>query len=147
MTVPADHPSKTSRAAWAALREEVLERAEDRCERCKAPNGKWISRHAKDPARYMTWEGEVFDGQGNRLGMCRGSEWGSDHVATVVLTLAHLDADGDVCTCEPACTRADHVQALCQRCHNVYDGPKRRRNAARTRRAMGGQGTLPGMDP
>ena len=147
MTVASDHPSKTDRAGWKALRAAVLARADNRCERCKAPNRDVISRLPDDPGTYMTFAGDVYNDRGEHQGSCRGSEWPSRHVATVVLTIAHLDDDGGPCNCEPACLRDDHVQALCQRCHNVLDGPKRRRNAAKTRRRRGGQSALPGLDP
>ena len=146
MSVPFDHPSKTDRPSWRALRAAVLERAGDRCERCKAPNRATISRHPGDPGVYMVAAGgEVFDGNGEPQGFARGSEWPGARSVRVVLTIAHLDDDDGPCNCEPACLREDHVQALCQRCHNVLDGPKRRRNAARTKRAKGGQASLPGL--
>ena len=45
----------------------------------------------------------------------------------VVLTIAHMDHDE---------THADptRCRALCQRCHNMWDAPHRRMNAAKTRR-------------
>ena len=48
--------------------------------------------------------------------------------ATVVLTVAHLDHD-------PGHNDPGNLRALCQRCHNAWDAPHRRRNAARTRRS------------
>ena len=47
--------------------------------------------------------------------------------AMVVLTIAHLDHD-------PTHNEAGNLRALCQRCHNAYDAPHRRRNAAETLR-------------
>ena len=47
----------------------------------------------------------------------------------VVLTVAHQ------CDCEPLCADLAHLLALCQKCHNNLDSPKRQRNASRTRRA------------
>jgi 5-methylcytosine-specific restriction endonuclease McrA len=46
----------------------------------------------------------------------------------VVLTIAHLDHN-------PANSNDDNLRAWCQKCHNGYDGPHRRANAARTRAA------------
>jgi hypothetical protein len=46
----------------------------------------------------------------------------------VVLTIAHLDHN-------PANSDDAKLRAWCQRCHNVYDGPHRRANAARTHAA------------
>ncbi|MEM9600271.1 MAG: hypothetical protein AAF926_04540, partial [Pseudomonadota bacterium] len=45
----------------------------------------------------------------------------------VVLTIAHMDHD-------PSNSDDTNLRAWCQRCHNVYDLPHRRKNAARTRR-------------
>lgn len=50
----------------------------------------------------------------------------------VVLTIAHMDQDE---------SHADpqRCRALCQRCHNEWDAPFRRKNAARTRRRKSAQ--------
>ncbi len=48
--------------------------------------------------------------------------------STVVLTVAHLTHD-------ESCADPADLAAMCQRCHNTYDAPHRRANAARTRRA------------
>jgi hypothetical protein len=60
---------------------------------------------------------------------CRARN-GKPHPETggrVVLTIAHMDHDE---------THADpdRCRALCQRCHNKWDAPHRKSNAARTRR-------------
>lgn len=63
---------------------------------------------------------------------------GLEHPVTrsrVVLTVAHLDH-------EPAHCDDENLRAMCQRCHNRYDGPHRRANAARTRRARKACGDL-----
>lgn len=85
--------------AWLFFRDEILERAGNRCEGtpqhpdCRAEN------HKPHP------------------------ETGSK----VVLTIAHMDHDE---------THMDpeRCRALCQRCHNHWDAPKRAINAAQTRR-------------
>ncbi len=51
----------------------------------------------------------------------------------VVLTVAHLDAEGDVCECDPLCSNETHLRAMCQRCHLRYDHPKHMANSRRTR--------------
>lgn len=48
--------------------------------------------------------------------------------AQVVLTVAHLDHRPENC-------ERSNLRAWCQRCHNTYDAPHRRANAARTREA------------
>jgi 5-methylcytosine-specific restriction endonuclease McrA len=49
--------------------------------------------------------------------------------ARVVLTVAHLDHQPE--NCEPT-----NLRALCQKCHNGYDGPMRAEGKAKRRRAL-----------
>lgn len=123
------------------------ERAGDRCERCGAPNGVEVAR-GKSAGRdwYMLDDGSTFDAvTGERLGDQRGSEAAAyvTGYVKVVLTVAHLDALGDVCRCEAAgglkCALDEHVLALCQRCHLTYDGERHAFNARRTRADRAGQ--------
>lgn len=55
--------------------------------------------------------------------------------AVVVLTVAHLDHTPENCD-------DSNLRALCQRCHNRYDQPHRRKNASATRREKKGNGEL-----
>ena len=58
---------------------------------------------------------------GNKCEWC-AAENGKPHPETksmVVLTVAHLDHQPENCADE-------NLKALCQRCHNKYDAPKRR---------------------
>lgn len=55
--------------------------------------------------------------------------------AIVILTVAHLDHQPEHCT-------DDNLRALCQRCHNRYDQPHRKKNAAATRRDKKHNGEL-----
>lgn len=50
-----------------------------------------------------------------------------EKTAWIVITIAHLDHT-------PENNDPDNLRAWCQRCHNRYDAPHRRLNAARTRR-------------
>lgn len=66
---------------------------------------------------------------------CGGSLWGSQRRrceerngqpakwarGKVMLTVAHLNASGGPCRCNPLCADPDHVKAMCQRCHLRYD--------------------------
>ncbi len=68
--------------------------------------------------------------------------FGDDFVfkmSRIVLTVAHLDAVGDVCRCQDEtgflCAKPDHVKAMCQLCHNRYDRPKRTLNSRSTNSA------------
>jgi hypothetical protein len=60
-------------------------------------------------------------------------------MSRIVLTVAHLDAEGDICRCQDEtgflCANPDHVKAMCQKCHNSYDRPKRNKNAKITNEA------------
>jgi hypothetical protein len=70
-------------------------------------------------------------GRGTHAGRCpnvhRGEAYGTG--SEVVLTTAHLDHTPE--NCEPA-----NLRAMCQACHNSYDGPHRRETRARTRAAL-----------
>jgi hypothetical protein len=52
----------------------------------------------------------------------------------IVLTVAHLNAAGGPCSCAPLCSNADHVKAMCQRCHLRYDAD--RHKATRLKREV-----------
>ena len=63
---------------------------------------------------------------------------GLPHHATgsiVVLTVAHLDHTPENCS-------DNNLKHWCQRCHNTYDLPTRRRNAAKTLRSRKAVGDL-----
>lgn len=55
----------------------------------------------------------------------------------VILTVAHLDAIGDICRCEGKdglkCAVNSHVAALCQGCHLIYDKERHKFNRRRSR--------------
>jgi hypothetical protein len=54
----------------------------------------------------------------------------------VVLTVAHLDHTPENCA-------EDNLKAMCQRCHNRYDAPKRREGIRERARAALGMAELP----
>ena len=56
----------------------------------------------------------------------------------VVLSVAHFDHN-------PANNRPGNLAALCQRCHNTYDAPKRHANRKRRVAESAGQLALPGI--
>jgi 5-methylcytosine-specific restriction endonuclease McrA len=116
---------------WKAISKRIREeRAGNRCERCKAPNGKSIARGAgSDAGTYMLEDGEVFDAEtGRRLGMARGSEYEAARFTRIVLTVAHLDHD-------PTNNADENLKALCQRCHLSHDREQHTANARATRRS------------
>lgn len=120
-------------ADWPEISRRVREAAGQRCEWCRAPNGELIDR-SRDGESYMLMDGQVFSAaNGERLGMCRGSEWPScGKLTKVVLTVAHLDHQPENCA-------PDNLKALCQRCHLRYDAKHHAKNAAITRREKSDQ--------
>jgi hypothetical protein len=105
-------------ADWKAISLRIRkERAGDRCEWCKAPNGEYIYRVKGDEFQYTTRE-TMGDGQ---VGI-------THHIGIkVVLTVAHLNHD-------TTDNRDENLAALCQRCHLRYDADLHKRNSAETRR-------------
>ena len=75
-----------------------------------------------------------FERAGNRCEHC-GAENYKPHPVTgsrVVLTVAHLDHT-------PENNADDNLAALCQRCHNTYDAPKRHANRKHRQLRAAGQ--------
>ena len=120
-------------ADWKAIRERILLRAANCCEKCKAPNRTRIARGAgKDEGTYMLDSADVFCAEtGQHLGQCRHSDYELARMVDVVLTIAHLDHVPENCA-------EDNLRAWCQRCHLRYDHDHHRANAQATRRARSG---------
>lgn len=79
-------------------------------------------------------EGECRD---DHNGRCTALE-SQPHPKTgsiVVLTVAHLNHEPEDC-------RDENLKAMCQRCHNRYDGPKRRAGILERKRAGSAIGDL-----
>jgi 5-methylcytosine-specific restriction endonuclease McrA len=107
---------------WAEIRANILKRAGDRCEFCGIPNhekgyrdkeGKWYSEETV-AAELAAGSDLLGDG-----GLLRFTV--SKKVIKIVLTVAHLDHT-------PENNEPGNLRALCQRCHNKYDNPKRLAN-------------------
>jgi 5-methylcytosine-specific restriction endonuclease McrA len=105
---------------WPAIRARILDRAKHKCEWCGVANYAIGQRDSKGSFREMgMMEAEAAHLDGER-------------VVKIVLTIAHVhDPDPSNCADE-------NLAALCQRCHNLHDGPMRRSNAAATRDAKKG---------
>lgn len=76
--------------------------------------------------------GECGEDHGGRCGETHG-ERHSTTGSWVILTVAHLDHQPENCA-------DDNLKAMCQRCHNRYDGPKRKagiKSRAHAKRAIG----------
>ena len=99
------------------IRPAILKRAENErgvpcCEQCGTPNGMWIEHTAEG------WTPTLPD---------------LDGAVKIVLTIAHLDHTPENCD-------SANLRAWCQRCHNAYDAPMRRKGIverARAARALG----------
>lgn len=109
---------------WPEISRRIREdRAKNKCELCKAPNGEAIARSV-DGRTYMLMDGQTFDAEtGEYLGLTRGSEFDADRIIVVVLTVAHLNHS-------PIDNSDGNLKALCQRCHFAHD---RADNAAKRR--------------
>lgn len=90
---------------------------------------------ARYPKDWPAISRRIREREGNRCKWCP-AENGKPHPITgsiVVLTVAHLDHTPEHCG-------DDNLAALCQRCHNRYDAPMRRRGIQtreRSKRAIG----------
>ena len=115
---------------WSQIRAAILERAGNKCEKCKAPNRTRIARGAgKDVDTYMLDNADVYCAEsGQYLGRCRHSDYDLLRMTDVVLTIAHLDHVPENCAPE-------NLLALCQRCHLRYDQQHHQANAQATRKA------------
>lgn len=107
---------------WQQIRERILLRSGDTCEQCGVANyavgarglsGAWYNVDEIESMSCMDAE-QIF-GEYPKL-------------IVVVLTIAHLCHD-------ERCADESHLKAWCQKCHNSYDVPHRKRNAAVTSRA------------
>lgn len=107
------------------------ERSSGKCEECGIANY-WL----KVVYKLRNGFGGIMDGVVEKLDdpLLKGSQ--ILRTTKIVLTVAHLDAEGDVCRCQDRtgllCANPNHVKAMCQRCHNRYDVPKRRENRMAT---------------
>jgi len=115
---------------WPQIRAAILERAGDKCEKCKAPNRTRIARGAgKDVDTYMLDTADVYCAEsGQYLGQSRHSDYELLRMTDVVLTIAHLDHVPENCAPE-------NLRAWCQRCHLRYDQQHHQANAQATRKA------------
>lgn len=118
---------------WPQIRERILARAGNCCEKCKVPNRTRIARGAgKDEGTYMLDTADVFCADtGQHLGRCRHSDYELARMVDVVLTIAHLDHTPENCA-------EENLRAWCQKCHLAHDADHHRANSWATRRARSG---------
>lgn len=111
------------------IRPEILARASNCCELCDVPNHEWIIRDG-----YGNWHKafKIIKNVAERLmrveGWDKARAFRSQGAIMVVLTIAHLNHN-------PADNRPENLKALCQRCHNAYDGKHRAETRKRMRQA------------
>ena len=93
---------------WKDIRAHILERANNKCERCSVKN------HV-----YGYWKGETFQElEGEPTQQWDAMTLDGIKIIRIVLTVAHLDHIPENCA-------DNNLQALCQRCHNRLDMPSR----------------------
>ena len=129
---------------WREFSQRTRDAAGNCCQACGVENGRMIYRgsHELRPAwRYVNDSVFMpsrcaFDGS-----ELHGTTWDDFQArkggpARVVLTVAHLDHQPENCD-----TR--NLRAWCQRCHNAYDAPMRRRGIAERAKAARAVGDMP----
>lgn len=123
---------------WTRISAEIRDRAGSRCEFCGVANGELGGRSPTGDWHKASTCGErLLKLEWPRPGdmaMCIGYDEPL-RIVRIVLTVAHLDHQPE--NCDPS-----NLKALCQRCHNRYDRPHRKVNAARTNRAKKASGDL-----
>lgn len=130
-------------ADWPDVVAAIRARACDRCE-CAGECG--LHPAVRDEEIGATQPRRCCEANGQPAKYARGK---------IVLTIAHLNAPGGPCICEPLCGDPAHLKAMCQRCHLRYDAPRHAASAGRTRsrkrrtedRQAGVQGLFPEESP
>jgi len=133
---------------WKQISQRVRNDAGNRCEWCNAPNNETIQR-GTDRARasdqsvpaYRTmdltaYEASICADTGTYIAGTCAYTFDTQREVKVILTVAHLDHQPENCARE-------NLRALCQRCHNRYDAPARRRGREKRRFAAGLFGGTP----
>lgn len=106
---------------WKAISKEIrFVRAKGRCE-CSGECG--LHKTTPGPRRCVEVHGQL-------------AKWAK---GKVILTVAHLDAEGGVCRHKKPCAVRKHLKAMCQRCHLRYDHPRHMANSRATREAKSPQ--------
>lgn len=109
---------------WKKISEEIrFKRAGNKCEGCGAPNGRLVARTGETGEWRLK---EEYDKHGYPEVY---------RVVKIVLTVAHLDHN-------PRNSRRSNLRAWCQKCHNSYDMPNRRRGIRDRSRRKAEGGTM-----
>src|SRR6266545_1201636 len=115
---------------WKQISKDARQRASNKCELCKAPNGRLVARGTgRDAGTYMLEHGAVFsEVDGAPLGVARGSEYERSHLVRIILTVSHTDHNPENC-------ERSNLRALCQKCHLHWDRAEHQATARATRLA------------
>ncbi len=116
---------------WLAIREQVRERAGDKCEECGVANGAIGIRHQ---GVFHALSPDDKSKPGDVVGF-RAFDYVPMKVFKIVCTVAHFDG-------QLVDHSLENLRFWCQRCHNRHDGPSRRANAKATLKAKSGQAEL-----
>lgn len=116
---------------WKQIRQRILQRENNCCKECGLKNSLIVSRDnklglVKDLMNGPVWK---YNDEGKLIRSEYSwhlSDWRSDHVAKVVLTIAHLDHD-------ITNNEDENLAALCQRCHLKLDANQHKENSRKTR--------------
>lgn len=121
---------------WKAIRTEVLERAEHRCEQCKALHKDWVWRGSTDGRPiYQTADMVVRCADTGEhvadtcLDLHDVTGLNGDKLTRIVLTISHTDHD---LTNNGEPGNRPNLRALCQRCHLKHDAHLHKANARTT---------------
>lgn len=121
---------------WPQIREQILARADHKCEWCGVPN--YAVGYRDKLGVFIPYEGNIWAvlaGQGinyqslKKTSYRDAKEWadnlseiGPYKYIVIVLTIAHI-YDKDPANCDPG-----NLAALCQQCHNRHDAKDRAMN-------------------
>lgn len=118
---------------WPQIRARILQRAGNCCERCGVRNhilggrdsdGAFIPAVPEENLLKLRWP---EPGTFSACAPADGRPWMKLRIIRIVLTIAHLDHVVENCG-------DDNLQALCQRCHLVYDAEHHAQTRYRTQR-------------
>ena len=105
---------------WKEIREQILSRANNKCEFCGVKN------HS---VGYRDENGDFIESIGMQQ---EADELDGKKLFGIVLTIAHLDHN-------PQNNNLDNLRALCQKCHNNYDIEHRKQTRKQTLAQQKGQ--------
>lgn len=95
---------------WKEIRDSILARANNRCEKCGLENYSWGYRCPVGGRFFQAFDTPEAAHAHGLKGPIR-----------IILTIAHLDHTPENCSPE-------NLRAWCQQCHNRYDAPIRAKN-------------------